>query len=222
VDEEAVNKLVEAKLNALLYPVILPETTVEVVDGQGTILTPLSAVPEVGKTYAVSYNGTTYDCQALRFEDDGMVGVVMGNTDALGEPGGNTDAPFIVVLLPDGVMGYGQFMDMSGATSVTISVKGTTSNAASGSKTFTVTAEVDWNKGGEFSNVSHTVDQIIAAAETDHTVRMVVYANNGKYIIPLTAYSDSDRTVIFCGRTVREQLWQVIGNADGFTATMSE
>lgn len=144
VDEETVSKLVEAKVNAILRPVILPETTVE---GKGAmpILTPLSGTPEAGMIYAVTYNGTPYDCPARYFEAEDLVGVMLGNTDAVGLPGGNTAAPFTIALVPDGgdLMGdwtivYGVVADADGATSATISIVGTGRASGNASDVFIV------------------------------------------------------------------------------------
>lgn len=102
---------------------ILPETTVTLEDNMGFIVDPLSGTPEVETTYTVMYNGVAYDCPALEFVDDGVVGVILGNSDMFEQPGGNPDAPFAMLLIPTGADGmYGMFVDLSGATEVTLSV----------------------------------------------------------------------------------------------------
>ena len=110
---------------------ILAETTLEVYpdEGMAFIMTPLSCEPEVGGTYTVTYNGTPYDCTAFSFAEDGIDGVMIGNTDIMGVPGGNPDAPFAMLLIPggideagDGILMYGMVIDMTGATEVTMSI----------------------------------------------------------------------------------------------------
>ena len=102
---------------------ILPETTVTLEDNMGFIVDQLSGTPEVETTYTVMYNGVAYDCPALEFVDDGVAGVILGNSDMFEQPGGNPDAPFAMVLIPTGADGmYGMFVDLSGATEVTLSV----------------------------------------------------------------------------------------------------
>lgn len=110
---------------------ILEETTVECspdMDYMGYIFTPLSGTPEAGSTYTVMYNGTAYDCPALLYEEEGMSGVMLGNTDAIGAGAGNPGAPFVMVLMPagmdfgDGTMLYGMVMDLDGASSAALSI----------------------------------------------------------------------------------------------------
>lgn len=105
--------------------VILPETVVTVEDGDNTadIMSPLSATPTEGATAKVTYNGTEYPCTVARVEEDGMNGYAMGNLDAMGLSGGNPDAPFVVILFPDGMEGaYGGVMPVEGVTSITLSI----------------------------------------------------------------------------------------------------
>ena len=79
--------------------VILPETELTLASDETLILTAPNAKPEVGSVYTVTYNGTAYDCPAVAFADDGMVGIAFGNSDAIGLPGGNTNTPFVILLL---------------------------------------------------------------------------------------------------------------------------
>lgn len=124
---------------------ILAETSVAGEGGQMLITTPLAADPEIGAIYKVAYNGTVYDCPALTYAANGMMGVMLGNSDPLGMTGGNPDAPFVVLLLPggtdmgDGLMAYGMVMDMTGASSATISIV----EAASGPEYMTREQVVD-------------------------------------------------------------------------------
>lgn len=105
--------------------VILPETVVTLEDGDDTayIMSPLSATPTEGATAKVTYNGTEYPCTVARVEEDGMNGYALGNLDAMGLSGGNPDAPFVVILFPDGMDGaYGGVMPMEEVTSITLSI----------------------------------------------------------------------------------------------------
>lgn len=114
--------------------VLLAETTVQGEGGQMLLLTPLTENPEANVVHTVTYNGTTYDCTAIPYSADGMIGTAMGNTDVLGISGGNPDAPFTLLLVSggidmgDGVMAYGMIMDMTGASSVTLSIVKTAGN----------------------------------------------------------------------------------------------
>lgn len=106
--------------------VILPETelmVIEDVDEEAPITTPLSATPTEGATAKVTYNGTEYACTIARAEDGGVEMFCIGNTDVIGLPGGNPDAPFVMILIPGGENGaYGMVMPLDGATSITLSV----------------------------------------------------------------------------------------------------
>lgn len=182
VDEEAVNKLIEEKLNAILHPVILPETTVEGEEGQLYLVTPLVGTPEVGGTYTVMYNGTPYDCQGLYYEVEGIVGVMLGNSDAMGMPGGNTDAPFMMLLIPggvdmgDGTMFYGMVMDMMGASSVTLSIVQTEGAPSSGG-IFEVNVSVtayNTGSGHDFGAFDKPFAELAAAHKAGKYVRINV------------------------------------------------
>lgn len=109
--------------------VILPETVVTVNEGQGVIMTPLSATPTEGATAKVTYNGTEYLCQFVAEADEESTGYMLGNLEATGNGVGNPDAPFVVVLIPDGMddtgdgtIVYGVVMPMEEVTSVTLSI----------------------------------------------------------------------------------------------------
>ena len=122
-----IKELRQALIDAGNPVIILPETTVQGEDGQMFLTTALTADPEAGVTYKVTYNRTAYDCHALAYATDDMSGVMLGNSDALGLVGGNPDAPFVALLMPGGTDGndgtiYGLVMDMTGANSATISI----------------------------------------------------------------------------------------------------
>lgn len=115
--------------------VILPETEMTPAEeGMFGIMTPLSATPTDGATAKIIYNGVEYTSPIILGEDEGLVMYGMGNTDMMGLPGGNADAPFAVVLIPSGMDGaYGMVVPMDGATSVTLSIVQTEGAASGGS-----------------------------------------------------------------------------------------
>lgn len=109
--------------------VILPETTLMGSEAGMPLLNPLAGTPEVGGTCTVTYNGTDYECKATLTEADGTDSIMLGNSDALGISGRNTEAPFVILLFPegaemaeDGTMVYAVVADLTGATSATLSI----------------------------------------------------------------------------------------------------
>lgn len=123
----------------LAYPytgqvAVLPETAMTHMGEEDgvqlhVLTTPLTTMPEKGKTYKVVYNGTAYDCPVVYGYDEGGNGgqFVLGN--AMGEDGGNPDAPFTFIALEDEAKGaelgyYALCAALDGATSVTISITG--------------------------------------------------------------------------------------------------
>ena len=111
---------------------VLPETTLTYAGPEEDVelhllTTPLPTMPEKGKTYNVVYNGTAYDCPVVYGYDEGGNGgqFILGN--AMGEDGGNPDAPFTLIVLEDEEKGaefgyYALCAALDGATSVTISI----------------------------------------------------------------------------------------------------
>lgn len=115
--------------------VVLEETTLTG-EGELALGTPFNVQPEAGKTYKVTYNGTPYDCPGVETDlGGGIMGVLLGNAELAGGSGGNTEAPFTIVVVPpafvDQMGAYAAIYDTSGATSVTLSI--TQEVAASGS-----------------------------------------------------------------------------------------
>lgn len=119
--------------------VILPETVVtdenpNDEDGlMANLSTPLSADVSVGDVCDINYNGTDYECTGVDMSgmNGGVRAVGFGNLAAVsgGEYQGNADAPFVVILIPDGVdfegtgsLFYGNVIDLTGATTVTLSI----------------------------------------------------------------------------------------------------
>ena len=84
---------------------ILPETTLENVDGEMGFTEPLPGILVAGNTYVVTYNGVDYICEAIEFDfSDGQgiaVGVMLGNTDVITNEDMAADGPpFIFGWLP--------------------------------------------------------------------------------------------------------------------------
>lgn len=113
--------------------VILPETEITLSSDGAPITTAPNAMPEVGSVYAVAYNGTAYDCPAVAIPDGlDITGFLIGNSDAMGIPGGNTSAPFLVMLFDapvdetgDGNLVHGTFVPMgefAEGTTATLSI----------------------------------------------------------------------------------------------------
>ena len=78
---------------------VLPATTVELDpdSGDGVIV---DAVPiETGKTYAVNWNGTEYNCTAEGFVAGGAVAPTIGNLGVM-TGGAESGEPFIIAALP--------------------------------------------------------------------------------------------------------------------------
>lgn len=109
--------------------VILPETDIaDTGDGFYLFAKP-SVTPTDGAMCKVTYNGTAYDCPAMLMNLQGtMPAYIFGNTEVMGLPGGNADAPFVFSLIPGGVgtpedgYFYGVVEPMDGAESVTLSI----------------------------------------------------------------------------------------------------
>lgn len=82
--------------------VILPETELTHVEAAGGYIGNIQSLPEEGKTYVVTYNGTAYDCACWMWEvDPGDFAPAFGNSSLVGVEGGNADAPFLIMLAED-------------------------------------------------------------------------------------------------------------------------
>lgn len=199
--------------------VILPETVVTVNEGQGLILTPLSATPTDGATAKVTYNGTEYLCPVVAQADEEAAGYMLGNLDATGNGGGNPDAPFLVVLIPDGVddtgdgtIAYGFIMTLDGATSVTLYIVQTGEASADGDDVsleslgfVTVTATGD---SLDVTSVDMTFEEVMAAATAGKWMRLV---KEGLCLW----YMGYDTNVVYFGGISGEMCVSAKYNADG-------
>lgn len=169
--------------------VILPETeaTYSAEMNNYLIMTPLSATPTEGAAAKITYNGTAYPCTVAYFEEDGIGSYVLGNIDALGMPltGGNPDAPFVVMIAPDGIDGaYGIVMPMEEVTSVTLSIvqtEGGSADSGSGDGgvfTARVVASAS-TKDMTLSDCDKTFPEIVAAYNAGKAIRIVASADDG-------------------------------------------
>ena len=140
-------------------------------------------MPEVGKVCAVNYNGTAYDCPAVAIPDGmPLTGVLFGNSDAMGIPGGNTSAPFVVILYDapvddkgDGNLAHGAFIPMgefAEGVVVTLSIVQTegaasgSGSASAGGGIFKINVTVDMESVNQIENgvieFTATADKTIA------------------------------------------------------------
>lgn len=178
--------------------VILPETEIVVNKAQGFITTPLSATPTDGATAKVTYNGTEYPCTVARVEENDGIGYALGNLDEMGLSCGNPDAPFVVILMPDGMDGvYGVVMLMEEVTTVTLSIvqtEGGDSSADAGGGTFIVEAV----SKEQVENTDNTVKQKFSLTLNKSYAETLTAFKAGKYVaidVP-SAIMDGDCTRI--------------------------
>lgn len=93
--------------------VILPETELQMVSdlggqgGQYVLMSPFENVPTVGGSCRLMWGGVEYIVKAVKVSSDvaGADGVALGNTalfEVEGMENPNADAPFLIVLFPDG------------------------------------------------------------------------------------------------------------------------
>lgn len=190
--------------------VILPETVLTVDDGQARITVPLQAPVADGDTVSISYNGTEYECTGAFME--GM-GVAFGNLAALGEMyTGNPDAPFVVILAPDGfdedndgnVDFYGSCMPIDGSsTTITLSIVQVGAESGGGSASagsgFIVKATVtlDGSGGSGTATFDKTMDETVAAIKAGQYVVCHNDDPEGGMILPAVTYA-AGNMVMFC------------------------
>lgn len=218
--------------------VILPETETkyEAAYEGFPIRTEPNAKPEAGAVCLVTFNGKAYDCPAVVIpEGMGLTGFLFGNSDAMGIPGGNTSAPFVVILYDsplddkgDGDFTHGLVASMEelaeGAV-LTLSIVqvGAASGGDGGAKVVTITADgtVD-GSNITIENLSGTLAGITAAAKAGSIVRMVFHENrnNGNYILPLVMYGENIMAQ-FCATVSGTIAYEVTVTADGATGKIA-
>lgn len=199
--------------------VILPETEVAAIS-ESPITTAPNAMPEVGAVCTVTYNGTAYDCPAVAAAITAEVtGVAFGNTDALGIPGGNTNAPFMVVLLEtpmdmEGVPVYGMLLPQGGTaegTYVTISIveKAETASAGGGG---VLVINMSCDLSDDMSTVTNpTKDKTFAEAKA-------VYDAGGIVVVRLECKSGP---MAGCKFDFERTAFMVMGGQSGFMFAMN-
>lgn len=191
-------KPIDPKYLQPVETVILPEATHTVDAEMGNVLieSPLSGDVAAGDVCTVTWNGTKYECTAL----DGTFmdlpgGVMLGNIEALTDgqiTGGNTAAPFLVMLIPggiddnaDGVLEYGGVVPLDGATSITLSiVKGAASGSVD-SGVFTVR----WK-----SSTSYIDDSTVMSDPDKSWLEVYAAYNAGKVIRVIASNTDDNGT----------------------------
>ena len=103
-------------------------------------MTPLVAMPEVGKTYEVTLNGATYNTVARSLEEEGVqVAVILGNAHNIGsESFDNTGEPFGLMVL-----GRELQMQMGGASLLMVYVADAATLSIKGEGVVTTTKKID-------------------------------------------------------------------------------
>lgn len=204
--------------------VILPETELTYSEtDDGFILTsPWTVDPVVGGVYVVTYNGADYECEGVAFANenapDGVV--LMGNVSLMGQSGGNADAPFSLMCLPNATSAeagiFSMLVPTDGATSVTLSIVQTEG------------ASADSGSGGGFlinatmTSVDDATMQMTFAmdktfAETLTAIKAGQYVSchapvDGMFVLTVAAYGDE--TIIFTQIMNTTQYLELIFSAD--------
>lgn len=188
----------------------LPETTVEFADGQGMIVTALTQWVEVGNTYDVAWNGTTYECIGQLNDIDGTAFVLLGNGEMMGAAGNGE--PFMIMIVPES--NYAQMgasamvMALDGSTTATLSISGDAYHRIPASyldKALQNSNKAHMfyvnNDGNWYANEGQTVQSVYDAINAGKTV----YLNYNGRIFPLTqtfTTSDSGSAIYFSGTYV--------------------
>lgn len=175
--------------------VILPETEIAAIM-ESPITTAPNTMPEVGAVCTVTYNGAAYDCPAVAIPaETGMAGVALGATDAMGIPGGNVTAPFVVVLFDtpmdmEGVPVYGMFApveEFEEGTYITLSivqVGAASGGESAGGGVFTVRTTGSYeNNAFTFDGFDKSFSEMKAAYDADKYIRVVVETSGGLHYI---------------------------------------
>lgn len=208
--------------------VILPETEVAAIS-ESPITTAPNAMPEVGAVCTVTYNGTAYDCPAVAAAITAEVtGVAFGNTDALGIPGGNTNAPFMVVLLEtpmdmEGVPVYGMLLPQGGTaegTYVTLSI--VQEGAASGGESagggylyFTGTATMNSDTNNGEATLDKSFAEVLAAIKGKKPVFCALSGVNDGTIYILQAVSSWNDVIVSLSGTMTGTRVELTMTKDG-------
>lgn len=180
--------------------VILPETVLTVDEGgeEALIMTPFAADLVIDGNYVVTYNGVDYNCIGRLLEMESVSGVILGNTSMFGVPGGNDNAPFLLVQNPPDLVAdigaYGTCVVTDGATSVTLSIVQTAGGAAAdsgGNGVMTVRVEASTPKK----------DMALSGCDKTFVEFQAAY-NAGKLIRIIAATEDNGNPVEYVGNVV--------------------
>lgn len=178
--------------------VILPETELTNIESEGNILfVKPSATPTAGAMCKVTYNGTAYDCPAMETDMDGMHVFAFGDTERMGLADGNSDATFIMMLVPDGfdasgdgMMVYGFCEIMDDATSVTLSIvqtEGASADSGSGGGESMVFTTMATHASDGTVTLDKSYDELVAAYKAGKLVKAMIV--NGGMTLTLPAVS---------------------------------
>lgn len=179
--------------------VCLPETVVTVEDDEGSLATPFTNVPEVGKTYTVNWKGTEYVCDCQKFDMDGITCPMLGNGTDYGLIG--NDEPFAIIVVPLDMaeaMGgiYAIIAPLDGSTgSVTLSIMGEAIHAIPAKYIESaMRVTVDAN-----TKADKTYEEICAAIEAGRFVYVFfqVYENQKLYAVYMLSSYVPDEGVQF-------------------------
>ena len=106
---------------------LIPETTAIAIDadnGQFGVVEQ-QTFPELGATYTVNWNGTTYELEAVGVDSDGLTAAGFGNVGAL-TGGASTGEPFLILVIPAEAYEVTQagalIWALDGSTEVTFSI----------------------------------------------------------------------------------------------------
>lgn len=203
--------------------VVLGETTVTGEAGEIQMTTPLSADPEAGKVYEVTYNGTVYECNTAK--SDAMI--VMGKLSALGLPDGNEDAPFMVMLVPrDMVEAFGGMtggiMDVTGASSVTLSIVDTGKTVPKDTSPYIVIGTPVYEDGNATgATLDKTYAEVMTAINAGRSaVVHLTFHDGGVAILPLVSYDSATINFTAVIRISDMTVYWGIGLASDDTVTL--
>lgn len=195
--------------------VILPETTLELYPDEPALYieTPLSATPTDGAVAKIVYNGVEYTSPISYGVDNGNDVYMIGNLEPIGMTGGNPDAPFTAMLMPDGADGgafYGMVMPLDGSTTVTISIvqEGGAAGGVESAGGGVMTARVEAS--------SSKKDMALSGCDKKFGEFMAAY-KAGKLIRIIAATEDNGNPVEYVGNVV---FYSVMSGVDVFAVAM--
>lgn len=195
------------------------------------LTTPLASAPPTGVAHTVVYNGTEYDCSGVE-TDEGVSAIMLGNSDAMGIPGGNPDAPFLMIVIPPEhveAMGFAVALyALDGATSVTIAMRGFTETSTKtidkkylpnmDTRLIVECETVFENNRPSIVYMSVQFPQILAACKAKREVVAYVSASGASQVMIFRCSQYDDDNVYFTWRSSDNNtanLYQLRIGADG-------